>query len=226
LENSNTFASVGRPLEGGLEIKIVPVGDETESNPDEGLVYLKGSVIFKGYHNNESATASALTEDGWMNSGDIGTLDQNGNLRLLGRQKEVLILNGNNYSSFEIEYALETGNIAGITTSYTAVFSTWNESASSEAVVVLFNPTEAAIGPKNMRGTLQAIDKSIFSICAQKALRIIPLPKNLLPKSTPRVRSLQCPHKSGQSLSGAERVNPATSQAMLRLWPFSCCSPR
>lgn len=184
LENGNTFASVGRPLEGGLEIKIVPVGDETESNPGEGLVYLKGSVIFKGYHNNEAATASALTEDGWMNSGDIGTLDQNGNLRLLGRQKEVLILNGNNYSSFEIEYALETGNIAGITTSYTAVFSTWNESASSEAVVVLFNPTEAAIGPKYMRATLQAIDKSIFSICAQKALRIIPLPKNLLPKST------------------------------------------
>ena len=81
-----------------------------------------------------------------MNTGDIGRLDSGGNLHLLGRAKEVLVLNGNNYSSFELEYALETSKNAGLTISYTAVFSSWDEKRNSEGVVVLFNPTEAAIG--------------------------------------------------------------------------------
>ncbi|KAM3425219.1 hypothetical protein BST61_g7174 [Cercospora zeina] len=182
LGRNNTFATVGKPLP-GLEAKIVSSGGEDE-NPDEGIVHLRGDVIFKGYYGNEEATAAVFTEDGWMNTGDIGRLDQNGNLELLGRSKEVLILNGNNYSSFEIEYAIENSGIAGLEGSYTAVFSTWSEERNSEAPVVLFNPTEAAIGPINLRSTLQAIDKAVFSVCAQKSLHIIPLPKALLPKST------------------------------------------
>ena len=179
--NENTFATVGKPLP-GLEMKLVSSSDN--ETPEEGTIYLRGDVIFKGYYGNDEATASAITEDGWMSTGDIGRLDQNGNLQLLGRSKEILILNGNNYSSFEIEYAIENGGVAGLEVSYTAVFSTWSDQRNSEAPVVLFNPTEAAIGPKNLKTTLQAIDKAVFSVCAQKALHIIALPKALLPKST------------------------------------------
>ncbi|QIX01319.1 hypothetical protein AMS68_006836 [Peltaster fructicola] len=183
MEHSNVFASVGKHLPDAMEMKIVSRGGD-EENPGEGLVYLRGSLIFKGYYNNEEATSACMTEDGWMNTGDIGTLDQNGNLRLLGRAKEVLILNGNNYSSFEIEYAIETARIPGLEISFTAVFSSWDEDKHSEGVVVLFNPTEAAIGPKNLKATLQSIEKVVFSVCAQKPKHIIPLPKALLPKST------------------------------------------
>lgn len=181
VSNENTFATVGKPLP-GLQMKLV--GSSEDGSSEEGTIYLRGDVIFKGYYGNEEATSSALSEDGWMNTGDIGRLDQNGNLQLLGRSKEILILNGNNYSSFEIEYAIEAGSIAGLEVSYTAVFSTWSDERNSEAPVVLFNPTEAAIGPRNLRTTLQAIDKAVFSVCAQKALHIIALPKALLPKST------------------------------------------
>ena len=170
VNNENTFATVGKPLP-GLEMKLVSSSDN--ETPEEGTIYLRGDVIFKGYYGNDEATASAITEDGWMSTGDIGRLDQNGNLQLLGRSKEILILNGNNYSSFEIEYAIENGGVAGLEVSYTAVFSTWSDQRNSEAPVVLFNPTEAAIGPKNLKTTLQAIDKAVFSVCAQKALHII-----------------------------------------------------
>lgn len=181
IENGNTFATVGKPLP-GLECKIVPQDDQVDRK--QGLIHLRGDVLFKGYFNNSAATEACMTEDGWMNTGDIGQLDRNGNLQLLGRQKEVLILNGNNYSSFEIEYAVETSKIAGLTPTFIAVFSTWDQERDSEAPVVLFNPTEAAIGPKNLRATLQAINRAIFSVCAQKALHIVPLPETLLPKST------------------------------------------
>lgn len=183
LLHGSTFASVGKHLPEVLEMKIIgPEGDQETTQ--EGLIYLRGSLIFKGYYNNDDATRACMTEDGWMNTGDIGALDHHGNLHLLGRAKEVLILNGNNYSSFELEYAIESSSVVGLTTSYTAVFSAWCHNQQSEAVVVLFNPTEAAIGPRNLRATLQAIDKCVFSVCAQRALHIIPLPKALLPKST------------------------------------------
>lgn len=184
VRNGNTFASVGKHLPGVLEMKVVSREDDVQANPDEGLIFLRGDVIFKGYYNNPTATAACMTDDGWMNTGDIGRLDSEGNLHLLGRAKEVLVLNGNNYSSFEIEYALETASISGLEISYTAAFSTWDQSRNSEAVVILFNPTEAAIGPKNMRATLQAIDKCVFTVCAQKPLHVVPLPKMLMPKST------------------------------------------
>lgn len=184
VRSGNTFASVGKPLPGVLEMKLVSREDD-EGSPDEGLVYLRGDVIFKGYYNNPTATAACMSgDDGWMNTGDIGKLDAHGNLHLLGRQKEVLVLNGNNYSSFEIEYALESSNIPGLEVSYTAAFSIWDQARNSEAVVILFNPTESAIGPKNMRATLQAIEKSVFIVCAQKPLHVVPLPKALMPKST------------------------------------------
>ena len=183
VQNGKTFASAGTPLPHALEMKIVCRGEDEEKT-DQGLIYLRGAVLFQGYHNNTAATEACMTEDGWMNTGDIGELDGNGNLHLLGRAKEVLILNGNNYSSFEIEHALETKEIVGLTTSCTAVFSTWDQKRNSEAVVILFNPTEAAIGPKNLRATLHAIEKCVFNVCAQKPLHAIPLPKALLPKST------------------------------------------
>nr|POF12940.1 didemethylasterriquinone d synthetase tdia [Quercus suber] len=180
MENQNTFASVGKPLPDVVEMRI---GDGHEPQA-QGLVYLRGEVIFQNYHNDETATSGCMSDDGWMNTGDIGHIDPKGNLHLLGRAKEVLILNGQNYSSFDIEHAVESSNIAGVTTSYTAAFSTWDHDKDSEAVVVLFNPTEAAIGPKNLLKTVQAIEKGVFAVCAQKPKRIVPLPKDLMPKST------------------------------------------
>ncbi|KAF2718227.1 acetyl-CoA synthetase-like protein [Polychaeton citri CBS 116435] len=181
LNNGNVFASAGKHLPGALEMKLV---QEDQEEPGQGIVYLRGDVIFKGYYNNPDATSSCMTEDGWFNTGDIAKVDEAGNIHLLGRAKEILILNGNNYSSFELEYSLETSQIPGLTTSYTAVFSSWDEKQHSEAVVVLFNPTEEAIGPNNLKKTLQAVDRCVFNFCSQKAFHIIPLPKSLLPKST------------------------------------------
>ena len=59
-------ASVGHNIP-GTEVKIV--------DPDEdgnGVIYIKGSVVMKGYYNNEEATREVLSEDGWLNTGDVG----------------------------------------------------------------------------------------------------------------------------------------------------------
>ena len=80
-------ASVGHNIP-GTEVKIV--------DPDEdgnGVIYIKGSVVMKGYYNNEEATREVLSEDGWLNTGDVG-YQKDGYLYLTGRAKNVIVTEG------------------------------------------------------------------------------------------------------------------------------------
>jgi long-subunit acyl-CoA synthetase (AMP-forming) len=75
--------SVGWVLPGG-EIKIAA----------DGEICMRGRHVFKGYFKNDAATAEALDEDGWLHSGDIGTKDERGFVRITDRKKDLLITAG------------------------------------------------------------------------------------------------------------------------------------
>ncbi len=89
--------SVGKPLP-GVEVKI--------DKPDEygvGEVLARGQNVMVGYYNNEKATDAVLT-DRWLKTGDLGRLDEDGNLFIVGRSKDVIIdSNGKNIYPDEIE---------------------------------------------------------------------------------------------------------------------------
>jgi len=89
--------SVGKPLP-GVEVKI--------DNPDEsgvGEVLARGQNVMLGYYNNEEATEAVL-QDRWLRTGDLGRIDEDGNLYIVGRSKDVIIdSNGKNIYPDEIE---------------------------------------------------------------------------------------------------------------------------
>ncbi len=80
--DKHRFGAVGRPLP-GCEVKIA----------DDGEVLIKGANVFKGYHNNEDASFGAV-EDGWLHTGDLGSLDEDGYLSITGRKKDIIITAG------------------------------------------------------------------------------------------------------------------------------------
>jgi len=75
---------------------------------EKGIIYVKGEQVMKGYYKNEEETKKVLTEDGWLNTGDIGFLTKNNNLIILGRAKDtIVLLGGENVEPQRIEEKLE-----------------------------------------------------------------------------------------------------------------------
>ncbi len=78
--NSNKVGTVGQVVPGNA-IKI----------GDDGEVLVKGPTVFTRYWQNDEATAATMTEDGWLETGDLGELDDEGFLKITGRKKEILV---------------------------------------------------------------------------------------------------------------------------------------
>ena len=83
LTQSSKVGSVGRPLP-GTTVKIA----------EDGEVLLKGPIVMRGYWQNEAANKEVFDEDGFFRSGDLGKLDDNGFLYIVGRKKELIVTSG------------------------------------------------------------------------------------------------------------------------------------
>ena len=83
-DKRSVLASVGRPLK-TFETKIVP---------ETGELWLRGPSVMKGYHNQPEMTAEVLDADGWLHTGDIAKIDEDGHIYITGRIKNMIVLQG------------------------------------------------------------------------------------------------------------------------------------
>ena len=96
--------TVGQPVP-GVTVRVVDdAGVEREAG-DEGELRLKGPQCFAGYLDS-SLDADAFDHDGWFRTGDLGLVDPDGNVRITGRLKDLIIRNAENISALEVEEAL------------------------------------------------------------------------------------------------------------------------
>lgn len=96
--------TVGRPV-GGVEVRVVGDDEQELEAGEEGELRLRGPQCFLGYVDSR-LDAEAFDADGWFRTGDLGLVDENGNVRITGRLKDVIIRNAENISALEIEAAL------------------------------------------------------------------------------------------------------------------------
>jgi long-chain acyl-CoA synthetase len=92
------FGTVGKPLP-GVELRIA----------EDGEILIRSETVFAGYYKDEAATREVLGDDGWLRSGDLGWLDEDGFLTITDRKKDILVTaGGKNVAPQNLENALKT----------------------------------------------------------------------------------------------------------------------
>jgi long-chain acyl-CoA synthetase len=105
IDGTGKLGSVGEALP-GWKVKIVEDNGKELPLNQSGEIIVSGPIM-KGYYNNPRATAEAI-KNGWLYTGDIGRVDENGELFILGRKKEMIIAKGQNIYPSDIEDVLYT----------------------------------------------------------------------------------------------------------------------
>jgi long-chain acyl-CoA synthetase len=103
----NVFGSIGHPV-ADVEVTI--------DNPDAngmGEILTRGENVMLGYYENDDASREVMEPDGWFHTGDLGTIDQNGVIRITGRAKSMIVL-ANGKKAFPEEFEMLLANITGV----------------------------------------------------------------------------------------------------------------
>ncbi|MDI1490447.1 MAG: putative NRPS-like protein biosynthetic cluster [Ramalina farinacea] len=174
----------------GIEMRVSPVAgalhdmDTTlQSDDSEGALEIKGPIVFQGYFNDSNANQAAFTSDGWFKTGDLAIISANGDLRLIGRSKELMIINGVKYLPQELEAAINEAKIEGVSQSFVACFAHRPENSGAEEIYVIY---QREYDPGDTEARIIALHSIIqvtmvFSGCRP---RVLPLGLGRLEKST------------------------------------------
>ena len=157
-EADNRVGSVGKPMLGN-EIKL--------DQPDKdgvGEVLIRGGVVFKGYYQNDEATRNSFTDNGWFRSGDLGKLDKDGHLYIVGRAKDVIVLpSGKNVHPED----LETHYLKSPAVEELAIVGVRDETAQhagSEKLVAVVVPDFTYLKQQNIANSKEAVRYSLDSL--------------------------------------------------------------
>ncbi len=145
--NAFRFGTVGLPYE-GVELKLA--GD--------GEILIRTDTVFGGYHKDEQATREVLGDDGWLRSGDIGSIDDDGFLSITDRKKDILVTaGGKNVAPQNLENALKSSKyvsqalVVGDRRPYVAALITLDESESAEDAQELIQSVVDGVNAKLSR---------------------------------------------------------------------------
>ncbi|HEV8238401.1 MAG TPA: AMP-binding protein [Thermoanaerobaculia bacterium] len=127
------IAGVGRPLPG---FAVAARDDDGRDLPAGrvGGIWVRGPSLMEGYLGDAEATAEAL-RDGWLDTGDLGFVDAQGELYLVGRRKDLVIVRGRNHAPEEIEEAV--ASVAGVRQGGVAALGWLPERAAEEELLLL-----------------------------------------------------------------------------------------
>ena len=166
-------ASCG-PVVPVLEAKLVDeLGEDLPAGPDTvGVLCVRGAVVIKGYLNRPDATAESI-RDGWLNTGDIARIDDDGFVYLVDRAKDMVIRGGENVYCSEVETAIYHHEAIA----EAAVFGVPDERLGEEVAAVLVLRPDAELTADELRSFLST-SLAKHKIPAHIWFRDEPIPRN------------------------------------------------
>ena len=164
--------SVGPPVP-TVEVRIVDPLNQPLPTGETGEVCIRGPILMKGYWNKPEATAEAIDAEGWLHSGDIGHLDDEGYLTITDRKKDMIIRGGENIYCVEIENRLvENPAIADA-----AIIGVPHPELGEEVKAVVQLESGHSLSEDDVRAWVRA-ELADFKVPAYVEVRTDPLPRN------------------------------------------------
>lgn len=172
------FVSCGEVLS-GHEIRIVDSAGRELAQRREGRLHFRGPSATAGYFRNEAATQSLLTEDGWLDSGDLAYVAE-GEVYLTGRLKDVIIRAGRNIYPHELEEAV--GALDGVRKGCVAVFGARTRESGTEELVVVAETREE--DPERKRAIEESIREIAQALLGTPPERVLVAPPHTVLKTS------------------------------------------
>lgn len=105
IDGTDKVGSIGMPVP-STDVKLLDDNDQEVKMGEPGELCCKGPQVMKGYWKRDDETAKVMTADGWLRTGDIATVDQDGFFKIVDRKKDLIIVSGFNVYPNEIEEAI------------------------------------------------------------------------------------------------------------------------
>ncbi|MGD2092001.1 MAG: amino acid adenylation domain-containing protein, partial [Candidatus Aminicenantes bacterium] len=178
-ESTNVnFVELGKPIP-GFSIRITGPGHQLLEEGVVGRIQVKGLPVTKGYYNNLELNREAFTPDGWLDTGDLGFILE-GKMTITGRAKDIIIVNGINLNSVEIEAAVE--EVKGVETSFTAACAVRDDDSDTERIVIFYSTRFSAF--HRQLEQIKEIQSMFVQRFGMKADYVIPIAREKVPKTS------------------------------------------
>src|SRR4051794_36073837 len=186
----------GKPVT-GMEVEIR--GPSGESLPDRGIgkVYVRGASVMHSYFRDEESTRACLSDDGWLDTGDMGYMSS-GYIFIVGRAKDMIIINGRNHWPQDIEWAVE--QLPGFKSGDIAAFAITGPSGEETPAVLV----HCRVSDNEERGRLRdEIRERVRAITG-----ITPVVELVPPRTLPRTSSGKLSRTKARNLYLSGEIQP------------------
>jgi fatty-acyl-CoA synthase len=186
----------GRPVT-GMEVEVR--AEDGSQLPDRGIgrIFVRGKAVMVGYFRDEESTAACLSADNWLDTGDMGYMSK-GYIFIVGRAKDMIIINGRNYWPQDIEWAVE--QLPGFKSGDIAAFAITGPSGEETPAVLV----HCRVSDPEERGRLRDdIRERVHAITG-----ISPIVELVPPRTVPRTSSGKLSRTKARSLYLSGEIQP------------------
>ena len=186
----------GRPVT-GMEIEIRGPGGEVLPDRGIGQVFVRGASVMHSYFRDEESTRACLTSDGWLDTGDMGYMS-NGYIFIVGRAKDMIIINGRNHWPQDIEWAVE--QLPGFKSGDIAAFAITGPSGEETPAVLVHCRVSDATERGKLRDEIRERVRAITGITP--VVELVP------PRTLPRTSSGKLSRTKARNLYLSGEIQP------------------